>query len=37
MVDFHTGGDRFVQHPFVIFTVTGTVPDERVESLARIL
>ena len=35
VVDFHTGGDRFVQHPFVIFTVTGTVPAERMESLAR--
>jgi uncharacterized protein len=35
VVDFHTGGDRFVQHPFVIFTVTGTVPTTRMESLAR--
>lgn len=35
VVDFHTGGDRFVQHPFVIFTVTGTVPAARMESLAR--
>jgi predicted deacylase len=35
VVDFHTGGDRFVQTPFVIFTVTGTVPVERMESLAR--
>ena len=35
VVDFHTGGDRFVQHPFVIFTVTGTVPTDRMESLAR--
>jgi predicted deacylase len=35
VVDFHTGGDRFVQHPFVIFTVTGTVPIDRMESLAR--
>ncbi len=35
VVDFHTGGDRFVQHPFVIFTVTGTVPTERMEFLAR--
>ena len=35
VVDLHTGGDRFVQHPFVIFTVTGTVPVERMESLAR--
>lgn len=36
VVDFHTGGDRFVQHPFVIFTVTGTVPIERMETLARL-
>jgi predicted deacylase len=35
VVDLHTGGDRFVQHPFVIFTVTGKVPAERMESLAR--
>ena len=35
VVDFHTGGDRFMQTPFVIFTVTGTVPVERMESLAR--
>jgi len=35
VVDFHTGGDRFVQHPFVIFTVTGTVPVDKMESLAR--
>ena len=35
VVDLHTGGDRFVQHPFVIFTITGTVPIERMESLAR--
>jgi predicted deacylase len=32
VVDLHTGGDRFVQHPFVIFTITGTVPVERMES-----
>ena len=36
VVDFHTGGDRFVQTPFVIFTVTGTVPAERMETLARL-
>ena len=35
LVDFHTGGDRFVQHPFVIFTITGSVPTARMESLAR--
>ena len=36
VVDFHTGGDRFVQHPFVIFTITGKVPAARMESLARL-
>jgi predicted deacylase len=36
VVDFHTGGDRFVQHPFVIYTITGTVPVARMESLARL-
>jgi uncharacterized protein len=36
VVDFHTGGDRFVQTPFVIFTVTGKVPAERMEMLARL-
>ena len=35
VVDLHTGGDHFEQHPFVIFTVTGTVPAARMESLAR--
>ena len=35
VVDLHTGGDRFVQQPFVIYTVTGTVPTDRMESLAR--
>jgi predicted deacylase len=35
VVDMHTGGDHFVQHPFVIFTVTGTVPAPRMEELAR--
>ncbi len=34
-VDLHTGGDRFRQHPFVLYTVTGTVPPERVDALAR--
>ncbi len=35
IVDLHTGGDHFVQHPFVIYTVTGTVPVARMEELAR--
>lgn len=34
-VDLHTGGDRFRQHPFVFYTVTGTVPPERFDELAR--
>src|SRR5262249_1717950 len=37
VVDLHTGGDRFVQHPFVIFTVTGSVPTDRMESRGRML
>ncbi|HEY5657249.1 MAG TPA: succinylglutamate desuccinylase/aspartoacylase family protein [Myxococcota bacterium] len=35
VVDLHTGGERFMQHPFVLFTVTGTVPADRMETLAR--
>jgi uncharacterized protein len=34
-VDLHTGGDRFRQHPFVFYTVTGTVPADRYDELAR--
>jgi len=34
-VDLHTGGDRFRQHPFVLYTLTGTVPQERYDDLAR--
>src|SRR5262249_25722952 len=34
-VDLHTGGDRFKQHPFVMFTLTGKVPPDRYEALAR--
>lgn len=34
-VDLHTGGDRFRQHPFVFYTVTGTVPVNRYDELAR--
>jgi predicted deacylase len=34
-VDLHTGGDRFRQLPFVFYSVTGTVPAERYEELAR--
>jgi predicted deacylase len=34
-VDLHTGGDRFRQHPFVFYTLTGAVPEERYDALAR--
>ena len=34
-VDLHTGGDRFRQHPFVLYSLTGTVPQERYDDLAR--
>src|SRR4029077_4048017 len=37
VVDLHTGGVHFVQHPFVIFTITGTVPEARMEELARLV
>lgn len=35
VIDLHTGGDHFVQQPFVIYTVTGSVPAPRMEELAR--
>ena len=34
-VDLHTGGDRFRQHPFVFYTVTGKVPAGRYDAFAR--
>lgn len=34
-VDMHTGGDRFRQHPFVLYSLTGGVPDGRMDDLAR--
>lgn len=34
-IDMHTGGDRFRQHPFVFYSVTGTVPADRYDELAR--
>jgi len=34
-VDMHTGGDRFRQHPFVLYSLTGDVPAERLDALAR--
>ena len=34
-VDLHTGGDRFRQLPFVFYTVTGKVPADRYDALAR--
>ena len=34
-IDMHTGGDRFRQLPFIFYTVTGKVPAERYDQLAR--
>jgi uncharacterized protein len=34
-VDLHTGGDRFRQHPFVFYSVTGKVAADRLDALAR--
>ncbi len=34
-VDMHTGGDRFRQHPFILYSLTGGVPDARMDDLAR--
>jgi predicted deacylase len=34
-LDLHTGGDRFRQHPFILYTLTGGVPEERYDDLAR--
>jgi uncharacterized protein len=34
-IDLHTGGDRFRQHPFVFYALTGGVPEERYDDLAR--
>ena len=34
-VDLHTGGDRFRQHPFVFYALTGGVPEARYDELAR--
>ena len=34
-IDLHTGGDRFRQLPFVFYTVTGKVPADRYDMLAR--
>jgi predicted deacylase len=34
-IDLHTGGDRFRQQAFVLYTVTGTVAAERLDALAR--
>ena len=34
-VDLHTGGDRFRQCPFVFYSPTGTVPEQRYDELAR--
>ena len=34
-VDMHTGGDRFRQHPFVLYSVTEGATAERLDSMAR--
>lgn len=34
-VDLHTGGDRFRQHPFILYSLTEGVPNERMDDLAR--
>ena len=34
-VDLHTGGDRFRQHPFVFYALTGGVTEARYDELAR--
>jgi len=34
-IDLHTGGDRFRQHPFVFYTLTGGMPESRYDELAR--
>lgn len=34
-VDLHTGGDRFRQAPFVLYSVTGKVPAGSMDDLAR--
>ena len=34
-VDMHTGGDRFRQHPFVLYSIAGGPGTERFDDLAR--
>jgi predicted deacylase len=34
-LDLHTGGDRFRQHPFILYSLNGAVPEERYDDLAR--
>ena len=34
-VDMHTGGDRFRQHPFVLYSVSAGSGSERLDDLAR--
>src|SRR5882672_7316449 len=34
-VDMHTGGDRFRQHPFVLYSVTAGAGMDRLDDLAR--
>ncbi len=33
-LDLHTGGDRFRQHPFVLYSLSDRVPAERYDDLA---
>jgi len=33
-IDLHTGGDRFLEHPFVFYSHVGSVPPARYDSLA---
>jgi predicted deacylase len=34
-LDLHTGGDRFRQHPFILYSQSGGVPEDRLDELAR--
>jgi hypothetical protein len=35
VLDMHTGGDRFRQHPFILYTVAAKVDAARMDGLAR--
>ena len=34
-LDLHTGGDRFRQQPFILYSHAGGVPEDRMDELAR--